>query len=234
MDCPIQMYEGITILTNDAGAVEKVKAIEKKFLSPLIGLIRSGAEIDLKLNQRHMSLSPQEQENLQIPIYEYDSYDEGFKITGYRPFNREECQNNINILNKAVTGMVVGEVVVEIGLASKVIGVSLSAFNLLTQRMLARAISRQDQKLEQSPKSMQQIDCSQADIVSQEKIKENGEEETDIFDLRQYQSIPPELENDEFFRNFNVQFLIGLYVKLYQILQLIIKPIMINEPLRSG
>lgn len=194
IDTPIQAFEAFdTIMNGNTDGLTKIRIIEKKIFGPFAGLIRATAEADLQQQQYYLSLPKQEQDKIQIPIFEYDWITEMNTVVGYKPFDREASERSVTGLEKAIPILNIFETAFELNAGSKIIGISQTAFDMLTQRTIARRDCR-----------ARTVAPANDPVVPVAPIRQPVllMEEHDISHLLLKDSIPIELEEDETLKQF--------------------------------
>nr|MBA3603227.1 hypothetical protein [Parachlamydiaceae bacterium] len=101
IDMPLEFIEGLErAFDPQLSLAQKIAAIEKKMLGPVVSLWRSGCEATLNQQKRLRDLSVEEQAKVKIPIYE--SCGDEYILVGYRPFVLEECLRSIESCEHAI------------------------------------------------------------------------------------------------------------------------------------
>lgn len=135
VDLPIQVVDGtIKITCHDKTTLEKMRTFEKVILNSVIGFFRANMELELSIQKSFRDLPKEEQNKLEFPIYRFSGEDQ--EIVGFRPFNLKECEETIQAMENLIPKVSAAEASANMGLVSKVIGISAQAFDLLKRRML--------------------------------------------------------------------------------------------------
>lgn len=105
-------------LPNEAdspSASQMVSLLEKSAFVPLTGLLRCLFEAGALEEKAYLELSPEEFASTMRPIVEGD-LDDSWHISGYKPLDRDECLNSLEMCSSLSDGAKVFEATVQAGL----------------------------------------------------------------------------------------------------------------------
>jgi U-box domain. len=191
-ELPIEAGKYIVKLTKDPSVENHIQLVEKGLIAPISGFIGTLADASAYYEKHFIEMSPEEREQATRPVYEYDSFEESFVLTGYKPVNLEECQKNLAMLQNlsSASGCV------RISAELEIIGNSYkSAKSLYGQ--LALFFERHGERI-----SSFQHRCKEAPIQQNETPKEKEEDLQENISLRALPFIPSPLHQDEVFKQY--------------------------------
>lgn len=177
---PIQFTKSMNALANNQIGI--VASLETGVFNPFMSMLRTGIERDLYQERQYLGLSPEEKKQTQRPIYGVD-YDGDPVIIGYKDIDDQECSRNIKELETALPTITIIEAASHVKLTK--------IYELIATRLFSSAQSRHNPPIA-------------APIPNAVPVQPNGNnlDLEQLFNLRRYRRIVPELHDDQIFSQY--------------------------------
>lgn len=177
IDFPIQLAKVVEENeenTNVDSATKIISIMEQGLLAPLLGIVRSNCQALIYEEQTYLQMTQEELKTAVRPVFDKD--DEGNTIiTGYKPVNLDECQENLKNLSKTVATFGSVEVLAQARTIETI-------YKCIALRFF--------------------INHEGADPEILPQTNATGFNIEEMFDLKKLAIIPPELEDDVVFDQF--------------------------------